>query len=217
LSEGSYERSKSFRICTSDFAVRTKTDLQTRGVLSAANASFPGMSLGIGQWTPQRCEVTKDPVIAPAFVSHFKKCLDRDCESLFILHLIESGFMRVFPDVNAKSGVLCALLLGASAALGQNAPPAKVTIPNPTPRPPDLKQEYSDNPADQKKNDAISIQNQLRAREIWLESNQILLLAQQLQEEILSDKKSTAMTASAAKAGKIEKLAQSVQEKMKVH
>ena len=125
--------------------------------------------------------------------------------------------MRVFPDVNAKSGVLCALLLGASAALGQNAPPAKVTIPNPTPRPPDLKQEYGDNPTDQKKNDAISIQNQLRAREIWLESNQILLLAQQLQEEILSDKKSTAMTASAAKAGKIEKLAQSVQEKMKVH
>jgi hypothetical protein len=76
---------------------------------------------------------------------------------------------------------------------------------------------YDDNPADRKKQEALSIQNQLRAREIWLESNQILLLAQQLQQEILSDKKSTSMTANAAKAGKIEKLAQSVQEKMKVH
>jgi|SRR5580700_7483536 hypothetical protein len=122
-----------------------------------------------------------------------------------------------FTGFCARIGFHCALVLSAAAALGQNPPPAHVYIPNPTPRPPDLKQEYSDNPADQKKNDAISIQNQLRAREIWLESNQILLLAQQLQEEILSDKKSTAMTASAAKAGKIEKLAQSVQEKLKVH
>lgn len=165
----------------------------------------------------KRCEMTAYPGIAPASVSQFKKCLDRDCESLFILHLIERGFMRAFSVVNAKSRALCVLLLGATVALGQNTPPAHVYIPNPTPRPPDLKQEYSDNPADQKKNDAISLQNQLRAREIWLESNQILLLAQQLQEEILADKKSTTMAASAAKAGKIEKLAQSVQEKLKVH
>ncbi|MGC1422895.1 MAG: hypothetical protein WA354_23395 [Terracidiphilus sp.] len=90
-------------------------------------------------------------------------------------------------------------------------------IPNPTPREPDLEKVYGDNQADQKKQEAFSIQNQLRAREIWLESNQILLLAQQLQQDILSTKKTSSMSANAAKAGKIEKLAQSVQEKMKVN
>jgi hypothetical protein len=117
----------------------------------------------------------------------------------------------------AISFSLLTLILCAASAFGQNSPPPHVTIPNPTPRPPDLTQEYSDTPADQKKNDVISIQNQLRAREIWLESNQILLLAQQLQEQILTDRKSIAKPANAAKVGKIEKLAQSVQEKMKVH
>ena len=113
--------------------------------------------------------------------------------------------------------ILSTLVLCAGAAFGQNPPANHVIIPNPTPRPPDLKQEFSENPADQRKKNAISIQNQLRAREIWLESNQILLLAQQLQQEILSGKKSKSMTVNAAKAGQIEKLAQSVQEKMKVH
>jgi hypothetical protein len=109
------------------------------------------------------------------------------------------------------------LILCSAAAIAQNPPASHVIIPNPTPRPPDLKQEFGDNPKDQKKREVVSIQNQLRAREIWLESNQILLLAQQLQEEILSRKKSAPMTANAAKVGQIEKLAQSVQQKMRVH
>lgn len=111
----------------------------------------------------------------------------------------------------------CALIICAGAAIGQNPPASHVVIPNPTPRPPDLKQEYGDNPKDQKKREEVSIQNQLRAREIWLESNQILLLAQQLQQEILSGKKATSLAANATKVGQIEKLAQSVQQKMKVH
>lgn len=122
-----------------------------------------------------------------------------------------------FRGARVKNCFLCTLILAAAAAPGQNAPPPHVTIPNPTPRPPDLTQEYNDNPADQKRKDEISIQNQLRAREIWLESNQILLLAQQLQQQILSGKRPVSMRANAAKVGQIEKLAQSVQEKMKVH
>jgi len=43
-----------------------------------------------------------------------------------------------------------------------------------------------------------------------------LLLAQQLQQEVVT-KKSASMAANAAKVGQIEKLAQSVQEKMKEH
>jgi hypothetical protein len=112
--------------------------------------------------------------------------------------------------------ILCMLVVCAGTAFGQNPPQHDVVIPNPTPREPDLEKVYGDNPADQKKREALSLQGQLRGREIWLESNQILLLAQQLQEEIVSRKRSASMSASAAKVGKIEKLAQSVQEKIKV-
>lgn len=121
------------------------------------------------------------------------------------------------PVFDSGRVILCTLVLCSGAAIGQSPPQHQVIIPNPTPRQPDLEKVYDDNPTDKKKQEVLSIQNQLRAREIWLESNQILLLAQQLHQEIVSDKKSTSMSANAVKAGKIEKLAQSVQEKIKVH
>ena len=114
---------------------------------------------------------------------------------------------------------LCTVVVWVAVATGQNQPPTSphVIIPNPTPRQPDLQKELGDNPRDQKKREALLLQSQLRAREIWLESNQILLLAQQLQQEIRPGKKSPSMAANAVKVGKIEKLAQSVQEKMKTN
>ncbi len=122
------------------------------------------------------------------------------------------------PGFGSVRFILCTLILCAGTAFGQNInpPSSHVIIPNPTPREPDLEKVYSDNPADRKKQEALALQGQLRGREIWLESNQILLLAQQLQEEIVSGKGPASMAANAAKVGKIEKLAQSVQEKMKV-
>jgi hypothetical protein len=122
-----------------------------------------------------------------------------------------------FAEFGSTRFVLCALILfaGSNTGHGQNAPPPHVIIPNPTPRQPDLEKVYGENSDDQK-HKTVSLENQLRAREIWLESNQILLLAQQLQQEIVSGKKSTSLRVSAAKAGQIEKLAQSVQKKMKV-
>ena len=116
----------------------------------------------------------------------------------------------------AKSVLLCVLLILFIRVEGsaQQPPPAHVYIPNPTPRPPDLKQELDDDSKDQKKQDALSVQGQLQAREIWLESNQILLLAQQLDQETDSGKKPASMGADAAKVGQIEKLARSIQEKM---
>jgi hypothetical protein len=126
--------------------------------------------------------------------------------------------MRVVAARLGLNGLVVGMVITcAGAAVGQNPPANHVIIPNPTPRPPDLKQEYGENPVDQKKREALLLQSQVRAREIWLESNQILLLAQQLQAEVVPGKKKTAsMAANAAKAGQIEKLAQSVQEKMKV-
>jgi len=127
--------------------------------------------------------------------------------------------MRSFlPGFGAARIVMCVLVLcaGTSAGRSQNPPANHVIIPNPTPRQPDLEKEFGDTSNDQKKHGSLSLQNQLRAREIWLESNQILLLAQQLQQEINAGKKSVSMNVNAAKAGQIEKLAQSVQEKMKV-
>jgi hypothetical protein len=122
------------------------------------------------------------------------------------------------PGFSSVRLILCTLTLCAGTAIGQNPnpPSSHVIIPNPTPRQPDLEKIYGDNSNDQKKHEMLSIQSQLRAREIWLESNQILLLAQQLQEGIVAGKKSASMAANAAKVGQIEKLAQSVQQKMKV-
>ena len=129
---------------------------------------------------------------------------------------IQRGFMRVLAsDAGLRCFVLCALMISAQAARGQNPPNSHVVIPNPTPRELDLEKVYGDDTRGKKKREALVLKSQLRAREVWLESNQILLLAQQLQQEILSDKKSVPMTSNAAKVAKIEKLAQSVQEKMK--
>src|SRR5579859_6063186 len=122
--------------------------------------------------------------------------------------------MRILVTTLGFAGsVLWLPLIFISTATCQNSPPPHVIIPNPTPRPNDLEQVYGDNSKDAKKQKDLSIQNQLRAREIWLESNQILLLAQQLQQDV-SGKKS--MSANATKVTQIEKLARSVQEKMKI-
>ena len=110
------------------------------------------------------------------------------------------------------------LLMGSGSAYAQNPPSSQVIIPNPTPRDPDLKQEFSKEPLGlQKKQALLQMQNQLHAREIWLQANQILYLAQQLQLEMVPGKKDTSMPANAAKAGEIEKLAKSVKEKLRGH
>jgi len=111
----------------------------------------------------------------------------------------------------------CSFFVCTAAIYGQEQNPPRVIIPNPTPRPPDLDQQLGDNPADQKKREVVSLQSQLRAREIWLESNQILLLAQELQQEVVLKKKPLPLAAEAAKAAKIEKLARTVQDNMKMH
>jgi hypothetical protein len=124
--------------------------------------------------------------------------------------------MRGFFWAAPVSGFLLgALFLYPTAVHGQEQQPTHVIIPNPTPRPPDLEKELG-NPSDQRKRQANAIESQLRAREVWLESNQILLLAQQLEQELVSGKKPTPMSVKADKVAKIEKLAQAVQEKMKM-
>lgn len=115
-----------------------------------------------------------------------------------------------------KRLIACVVILWAGFGQGQNQPQPlnHVVIPNPTPRDPDLKDLYDNDTTGQRKAQVKSIQSQLQAREIWLESNQILLLAQQLEQELGSVKKSP-MSMNAAKVAKIEKLARSVEEKMK--
>jgi hypothetical protein len=121
--------------------------------------------------------------------------------------------MKILAALGFAGCVFLIPVIFTSTATCQNSPPPHVVIPNPTPRPNDLEQQYGDDSKDGKKQRDVLIQNQLRAREIWLESNQILLLAQQLQQDVPGTK---SMTANAAKVGQIEKLARSVQEKMKV-
>ena len=126
--------------------------------------------------------------------------------------------MRVFfSSVGIDSLILGTLLLLSGASIAQNPPVSHVVIPNPTPRQPDLKQVYGNTPEEQRKQEELSLQGQLNAREVWLESNQLLLLAQQLQQDVISGKKSPSMQANAAKVAQIEKLAKTMQEKMKAH
>jgi hypothetical protein len=123
-----------------------------------------------------------------------------------------------FPSSPFGLLLLLSAMIWSQRALAQNQPEPSthVIIPNPTPRPPDLKQELEDGSKEQNEQKALSLKGQVRAREIWLESNQILLLAQQLQQEINSGKKNPApLSQDAAKVVQIEKLARSVQEKMK--
>jgi hypothetical protein len=122
--------------------------------------------------------------------------------------------MRLTSALKRLSGCVLFTLLSQVVVCAAQDQQRTVYIPNPTPRDPDLKQVFKDTPEDHEKQRVILIKNQLRAREIWLESNQILLLAQQLQQEILSAKKSATMEANAAKAGQIEKLAKTVQQQM---
>lgn len=111
------------------------------------------------------------------------------------------------------------ILVSGPEAVAQSQPQPlnHVVIPNPTPRPPDLKSEYDNSAKDQEKQKELLIQSQLRAREIWLESNQLLLLAQQLDQQTHSADKPSSMAANAAKVDKIQKLARSIQEKMESH
>jgi len=124
-----------------------------------------------------------------------------------------------FPSSTSWGLLLLAAMPWSLRAVAQDPPGSShVTIPNPTPRPLDLKEELENGSKDKQEQKALSLKGQLRAREIWLESNQILLLAQQLQQEINSGKKNPApLSQDAAKVAQIEKLARSVQDKMKAH
>ena len=124
--------------------------------------------------------------------------------------------MRVSAGSLEKASFLLCVLFSLPAPSVEQTP-THIELSNPTPRQPDLKQVYGDTPEEQKKQQELSLQGQLNARDIWLESNQILLLAQQLQQDVLSRGESTSMQANAAKAAQIEKLAKTMREKMKAH
>ncbi len=97
-----------------------------------------------------------------------------------------------------------------------NSPPRQLILVDPTPRPPDLQREYSNDPVRAKQQqDLIMLKNQLRAREIWLDANKLLLLAQELKADVATHEKGSAMMSNANKAGEIEKLAKGVKEKLK--
>lgn len=61
------------------------------------------------------------------------------------------------------------------------------------------------------------MQNTLQAREIWLEANQILFLAQELNSAMAKYQNGDPMISNATKAGEIEKLAKTMKEKLKTH
>jgi hypothetical protein len=112
---------------------------------------------------------------------------------------------------------VCALPCPAATQEG-NPPPRGVNIPDPTPRPQDIRQKYDDDPTQVKKQqELIALKNQLRAREIWLDVNKILYYAQELKAEVSSHDKGSPIRTNSAKAEDIEKLAKEVRDKLKEH
>ncbi len=91
-----------------------------------------------------------------------------------------------------------------------------IYLPDPTPRPPDLHREYSDDPVErERQQQLIKLRNAQRLQDVVLTTNSLSLLAQQLKAEMATHDKAAPMSQEAMKAEEIEKLAKRVKEAMK--
>lgn len=89
-------------------------------------------------------------------------------------------------------------------------------IPDPTPRPPDIRKQYDDDPIERRKlEQATAVKNKLRQERVIADTDKLVLLAQQLRAEIAKGDKGGAAYPQAIKAEAIEKLAKQVKDKMR--
>ena len=89
-------------------------------------------------------------------------------------------------------------------------------LPNPTPRPYDVRNRYDQNPAEkQKLEHAIAVKNQLRQERVVSDTEKLFLLAAQLKANVEQHSKAGAPYPESLKAEQIEKLAKTVKDKMR--
>ena len=89
-------------------------------------------------------------------------------------------------------------------------------LPNPTPRPYDVRQKYDQNPAAQQKLEhSIAVKNQLRQERVVSDTEKLVLLASQLKANVEQHFNNGTPYPESLKAEEIEKLAKTVKEKMR--
>jgi hypothetical protein len=99
---------------------------------------------------------------------------------------------------------------------GQNNKSQQIYLPDPTPRERDLHDVFSDNPVDRaRQQQAVSVQKAKQRDQVVAETDQLVLLAQQLRDSISHSTEGPSVP-DVMTAQKIEKLAKSVKEQMKM-
>ena len=114
----------------------------------------------------------------------------------------------------AAAAFLCASTLLAIAQQQPGPAPQHLELKDPTPRPPDLKKQYEDDPASQAKQQQAAILKNAQLREkVAKDTDKLCQLAQELRDDVAKEPQTSR---NAAKAAQIEKLAKSVREKMQM-
>jgi hypothetical protein len=106
------------------------------------------------------------------------------------------------------------IIAGAAFAGAQQS----IYLPDPTPRPPDLQRQYSDDPAERSKQEqAAKLLNKMRLQQVTLATNTMLTLAQEMKNQLSNQDQGSTMASEMLKAGQIESLAKKVKEALRPH
>jgi hypothetical protein len=125
------------------------------------------------------------------------------------------------------SGKLCTIIIAAAflcasplLAIAQQQPgpaPQHLELKDPTPRPPDLKKQYENDPASQaRQQQAAMLRNAQIMQQVAKTTEKLCQLAQELRDDVAKGTTDAPGRVNATKAGQIEKLAKSVKEKMQM-
>ncbi len=129
---------------------------------------------------------------------------------------MRNNILKKLSIVLSSTAVLLMCTSGRVAAQSHGS--QSIYLPDPTPRPPDLHREYSDDPVQRERQQQLArLRNAQLLQQVVLSTNSLSLLAQQLKDEVATHDKAAPMSQEAMKAEEIEKLAKRVKEAMKSH
>lgn len=125
---------------------------------------------------------------------------------------------RPLPKILLAGASWCVLLLpsDAGAQSGSTTTSQTIMLKDPTPRPPDLQRQYAEDPvARARQQQAALAQSRLRRQQVMAMTNQLVLLAQELKDEIAKNDKGASTNPGSIKAQDIEKLVKQLKKAMK--
>jgi hypothetical protein len=134
---------------------------------------------------------------------------------------VQSGSMPTLSSTLCSSrttlaaiAIVCAVPSIARAQSGPSQRP--IYLPDPTPRPPDLQRQYSNDPvARAKQQQAALLRAAQRRQQVVLDTNDLLQLAQELKDDLAKHNDSPTMIPNATKPEEIEKLAKTIKQNVR--